>query len=222
MIEFGRPVSVSTNAASNDNKLPEKHQQSVFPFYLMLNPKSWDWSPRINDWVPHCGRLYITPGCSGVPDKRKGQPYDVRGLIQKAQADGWKILLDQSQYLRQAEIDVAGSPVCYFTKWDRPEIYAGEVDWEFDEASYEQFLLGFVGDGIESLLKPLPEKMRERKVRVFQKRVERLEERHLANPSNLSVKARYDDALKTLDAMKKASKPAKKRPSKTTDEVGDE
>jgi len=194
------PAVVSTDRRDAKHGLPAKHGQSVFPFYLMLHPTGWNWDTTGKRWVPRTGKLHITPGAGGTPDKAKGKPYDTRHLILNAQQDGWVVLTDQESYLRSLPLEEGG--VIYITAWDTPEVFYDEVDWDHDAQGYGDFLLSKTGDlSTGALIKPMPRRLKERKIRTFGKRVERLETSHLSTPGNQNIKARLDAARKTMAEM---------------------
>lgn len=193
------PKAVSRDDRESSAKLPRNPGQSRYPFYLQLHPREWEWE-RGAGWFPSVGRLAITPGSMGVQNPpRQGDPVDPAPAILNAERQGWVVLKAQEEYL--CYLDVEGGGRCYFTKWDSPDVYYKSVSWDHDAAGLRAFVMSKVGSGPGKLIPACPERLRERKIAAFRKRLERLELMSTTNPNNGSMAQRFKQAQLQLRAM---------------------
>lgn len=185
------PQTVRPHAVDS-GVLPRRSGQSKDPFYLTLNPLQWDWH-EVRGWVPAVGRLYITPGVMGTPTpERKGDPVNPSPAILAVERFQSVVIKDQETYLRRLPRQGGW---CYFTRWDTPDVYHGEVSWEFDADGYMDFIASHVGTAPGKLIKPPPKRLKERKIATHGARLSRLERLHHDNPRDGGIRRRYLAAL---------------------------
>jgi len=179
--------------------LPANPGQSRYPFFLQLHPREWTWEPG-RGWVPSVGRLPLSPGVMGVASPvRQGAPVDSGPAVLQAERAGWIVIKDQSEYLGYT-MTVAGRR-CYHTRWDKPDIYHGSVDWEHDKAGYLEYILSKVGTDPGRLIEPCRPKLKDRKISAFMKRLQRIERQATDNPGNGAAQRRFETATRQMAAM---------------------